>query len=202
MAMALPHLVWIDCEMTGLDLITDALVEIAVLVTDSELNIIGDGVELVIHATAGQLEAMGDFVRQMHTSSGLITQIPDGILIGKAEEEILAYLQSAGVEPGKSPLAGNSVGVDRNFIARDMPLLSSYLHYRTIDVSTIKELARRWHPTVFFAAPTKTGNHRALGDIQDSITELAYYRSALFTPEQAFTAQANGNDSPAKEGSG
>ena len=188
--------------MTGLDLVTDALVEIAVLVTDSELNVIGDGVELVIHATAGQLEAMGDFVRQMHTSSGLITQIPDGILVGKAEEEILAYLQSAGVEPGKSPLAGNSVGVDRNFIARDMPLLSSYLHYRTIDVSTIKELARRWHPKVYFAAPAKTGNHRALGDIQDSIAELAYYRSALFTPEQAFTAQANGNDSPAKEGSG
>jgi oligoribonuclease len=200
--MALPHLVWIDCEMTGLDLVTDALVEIAVLVTDSELNVIGDGVELVIHATAGQLEAMGDFVRQMHTSSGLITQIPDGILIGKAEEEILAYLQSAGIEPGKSPLAGNSVGVDRNFIARDMPLLSSYLHYRTIDVSTIKELARRWHPKVYFAAPAKIGNHRALGDIQDSIAELAYYRSALFTPEQAFTAQANGNDSPAKEGSG
>ena len=200
--MALPHLIWIDCEMTGLDLVSDALVEIAVLVTDSELNIIGDGVELVIHATSSQLEAMGDFVRQMHASSGLITQIPDGIPVGKAEEEILAYLQSAGVEPGKSPLAGNSVGVDRNFIARDMPLLSNYLHYRTIDVSTIKELARRWHPTVFFAAPTKTGNHRALGDIQDSITELAYYRSALFTPEQAFTAQANGNDSPAKEGSG
>ena len=202
MAMALPHLIWIDCEMTGLDLVTDALVEIAVLVTDSELNIIGEGVDLVIRATAGQLEAMGDFVRQMHTSSGLITQIPDGILIGKAEEVILAYLQSAGVEPGKSPLAGNSVGVDRNFIARDMPLLSNYLHYRTIDVSTIKELARRWHPKVYFAAPAKTGNHRALGDIQDSITELAYYRSALFTPEQAFTAQANGNDSPAKEGSG
>jgi len=202
MAMALPHLIWIDCEMTGLDLVTDALVEIAVLVTDSELNIIGEGVDLVIRATAGQLEAMGDFVRQMHTSSGLITQIPDGILVGKAEEEILAYLQSAGVEPGKSPLAGNSVGVDRNFIARDMPLLSNYLHYRTIDVSTIKELARRWHPKVYFAAPAKTGNHRALGDIQDSIAELAYYRSALFTPEQAFTAQANGNDSPAKEGSG
>ncbi len=202
MAMALPHLVWIDCEMTGLDLVTDALVEIAVLVTDSELNVIGEGVDLVIRATAGQLEAMGDFVRQMHTSSGLISQIPDGILIGKAEEEILAYLQSAGVEPGKSPLAGNSVGVDRNFIARDMPLLSNYLHYRTIDVSTIKELARRWHPKVYFAAPAKTGNHRALGDIQDSITELAYYRSALFTPAEAVIEQTGGNDSPAKEGSG
>jgi oligoribonuclease len=201
MAMALPHLIWIDCEMTGLDLVSDALVEIAVLVTDSELNIIGDGVDLVIRATAGQLEAMGDFVRQMHTSSGLITQIPDGISVGKAEEEILNYLQSAGVEAGKSPLAGNSVSVDRNFIARDMPLLSSYLHYRTIDVSTIKELARRWHPKVFFAAPPKTGNHRALGDIQDSIAELAYYRNALFTPAEATIEQDGGNDSSTKEGS-
>ena len=201
MAMALPHLIWIDCEMTGLDLVTDALVEIAVLVTDSELNIIGDDVDLVIRATAGQLEAMGDFVRQMHTSSGLITQIPDGISVGKAEEEILNYLQSAGVEAGKSPLAGNSVSVDRNFIARDMPLLNSYLHYRTIDVSTIKELARRWHPKVFFAAPPKTGNHRALGDIQDSIAELAYYRNALFTPAEATIEQDGGNDSSTKEGS-
>ena len=180
--------------MTGLDLVSDALVEIAVLVTDSELNIIGDGVDLVIRATAGQLEAMGDFVRQMHTSSGLITQIPDGISVGKAEEEILNYLQSAGVEAGKSPLAGNSVSVDRNFIARDMPLLNSYLHYRTIDVSTIKELAIRWHPKVFFAAPPKTGNHRALGDIQDSIAELAYYRNALFTPAEATIEQDGGND--------
>lgn len=202
MATELPHLIWIDCEMTGLDLTTDALVEIAVLVTDSELNVIGDGVELVIRASPGQLEAMGDFVRQMHTSSGLITAIPDGISVSKAEEEILAYLQSAGVEAGKSPLAGNSVSVDRNFIARDMPLLSNYLHYRTIDVSTIKELARRWHPKVFFAAPTKTGNHRALGDIQDSIAELAYYRNALFTPSEATIEQNGGNDSPAKEGSG
>lgn len=202
MATELPHLIWIDCEMTGLDLTTDALVEIAVLVTDSELNIIGDGVELVIRASPGQLEAMGDFVRQMHTSSGLITAIPDGISVSKAEEKILAYLQSAGVEAGKSPLAGNSVSVDRNFIARDMPLLSNYLHYRTIDVSTIKELARRWHPKVFFAAPTKTGNHRALGDIQDSIAELAYYRNALFTPAEAAIEQNGGNDSSAKEGSG
>lgn len=202
MATELPHLIWIDCEMTGLDLTTDALVEIAVLVTDSELNIIGDGVELVIRASPGQLEAMGDFVRQMHTSSGLITAIPDGISVSKAEEEILAYLQSAGVEAGKSPLAGNSVSVDRNFIARDMPLLSNYLHYRTIDVSTIKELARRWHPKVFFAAPAKTGNHRALGDIQDSIAELAYYRNALFTPAEAAIEQNGGNDSSAKEGSG
>jgi oligoribonuclease len=134
MATELPHLIWIDCEMTGLDLATDALVEIAVLVTDSELNIIGDGIDLVIGVTAEQLDAMGDFVRQMHTASGLITQIPTGISIAAAQEQILTYLQSAGCEAGKSPLAGNSVSVDRNFIARDMQALNEYLHYRTIDV--------------------------------------------------------------------
>ena len=191
MATELPHLIWIDCEMTGLDLATDALVEIAVLVTDSELNVIGEGVDVVIHATQGQLDAMNDFVKNMHTASGLITQIPSGISVSAAEEKILEYLQASGTEPGKSPLAGNSVSVDRNFIARDMPKLNEYLHYRTIDVSSIKELARRWHPKTYFASPAKTGNHRALGDIQDSIAELAYYRTALFvspannsTPEE------------------
>jgi len=180
MATELPHLIWIDCEMTGLNLATDALVEIAVLVTDSELNVIGDGVDVVIHATQGQLDSMNDFVRAMHTTSGLITEIPNGIQIAEAEEQILAYLKSAGTEPGKSPLAGNSVSVDRSFITRDMPLLNDYLHYRTIDVSSIKELTRRWYPKTYFAAPAKTGNHRALGDIRDSIAELAYYRSAVF----------------------
>ena len=180
MATELPHLIWIDCEMTGLDLATDALVEIAVLVTDSELNIIGEGIDLVIKATQSQLDAMGDFVRQMHTASGLITQIPSGNSIEAAQEQILTYLQAAGCEAGKSPLAGNSVSVDRNFIARDMRLLNEYLHYRTIDVSSIKELARRWYPKTYFAAPAKTGNHRALGDIRDSIAELAYYRQSVF----------------------
>ena len=191
MATELPHLIWIDCEMTGLDLATDALVEIAVLVTDSELNVIGEGVDVVIHATQGQLDAMNEFVTNMHTASGLITQIPSGISVSAAEEKILAYLQASGTEPGKSPLAGNSVSVDRNFIARDMPKLNEYLHYRTIDVSSIKELVRRWQPKTYFASPAKTGNHRALGDIQDSIAELAYYRTALFvspannsTPEE------------------
>jgi oligoribonuclease len=191
MATELPHLIWIDCEMTGLDLATDALVEIAVLVTDSELNVIGEGVDVVIQATQVQLDAMDDFVKNMHTASGLITQIPSGISVSAAEEKILEYLQASGTEPGKSPLAGNSVSVDRNFIARDMPKLNEYLHYRTIDVSSIKELARRWHPKTYFASPAKTGNHRALGDIQDSIAELAYYRTALFvnpannsTPEE------------------
>jgi oligoribonuclease len=180
MTTQLPHLIWIDCEMTGLNLETDALVEIAVLVTDSDLNVIGDGVDVVIHATQGQLDSMNDFVREMHTTSGLITEIPSGISMEEAEEQILKYLESAGTQPGKSPLAGNSVSVDRSFIARDMSRLNEYLHYRTIDVSSIKELARRWYPKTYFAAPAKTGNHRALGDIRDSIAELAYYRQSVF----------------------
>ncbi len=175
--------------MTGLSLETDALVEIAVLVTDSELNVIGDGIDVVIHATDGQLEGMNDFVREMHTNSGLITEIPNGISMADAEAKIIAYLESASTVAGKSPLAGNSVGVDRSFIDRDMPALSKYLHYRTIDVSSIKELARRWYPKAYFGAPAKTGNHRALGDIQDSIAELAYYRSAIFND-----ASAQGNE--------
>jgi len=185
MANEQPNLIWIDCEMTGLSLLTDALVEIAVLVTDSELNVIGEGVDVVIHATEGQLEDMNDFVREMHTSSGLISEIPNGIPMAAAEAKIIAYLESASTVAGKSPLAGNSVGVDRSFIDRDMPSLSAYLHYRTIDVSSIKELARRWYPKAYFNAPAKTGNHRALGDIQDSIAELAYYRSAIFTDASA-----------------
>jgi oligoribonuclease len=185
MANEQPNLIWIDCEMTGLSLLTDALVEIAVLVTDSELNVIGEGVDVVIHATDRQLEDMNDFVREMHTNSGLITEIPNGIPMAAAEAKIIAYLESASTVAGKSPLAGNSVGVDRSFIDRDMPSLSAYLHYRTIDVSSIKELARRWYPKAYFNAPAKTGNHRALGDIQDSIAELAYYRSAIFTDASA-----------------
>ena len=171
--------------MTGLSLKNDFLVEIAVLVTDSELNLIGEGVDVVIHATESQLEGMNDFVREMHTNSGLITEIPKGITLTAAEAKIIAYLESASTIAGKSPLAGNSVGVDRAFIDRDMPLLSAYLHYRTIDVSSIKELARRWNPKAYFNAPAKTGNHRALGDIQDSIAELAYYRSAIFIDASA-----------------
>jgi oligoribonuclease len=185
MANEQPNLIWIDCEMTGLSLLTDALVEIAVLVTDSELNLIGEGIDVVIHATDGQLEDMNDFVREMHTNSGLITEIPNGIPMAAAEAKIIAYLESASTIAGKSPLAGNSVGVDRSFIDRDMPSLSAYLHYRTIDVSSIKELARRWYPKAYFNAPAKTGNHRALGDIQDSIAELAYYRSAIFIDASA-----------------
>jgi oligoribonuclease len=182
MATELPHLIWIDCEMTGLSLENDALVEIALLVTDSDLNLIGEGVDVVIATTPEKLAAMDEFVTAMHTTSGLITQIPDGVSMSAAEDAILAYLESAGTIAGKSPLAGNSVSVDRGFIARDMPRLSEYLHYRTVDVSSVKELVRRWYPKIYFAAPPKTGNHRALGDIQDSIAELAYYRKNIFIP--------------------
>jgi oligoribonuclease len=184
MANEQPNLIWIDCEMTGLSLEKDVLVEIAVLVTDSDLNVIGEGVDVVIKASAEQLAGMNEFVTQMHTTSGLITQIPSGISVEEAEAKVIAYLESAATQPGKSPLAGNSVSVDRSFIARDMPLLNEYLHYRTIDVSSIKELTRRWFPKAYFAAPAKTGNHRALGDIQDSIAELAYYRQTVFISAQ------------------
>ena len=194
MATELPHLIWIDCEMTGLSLEKDVLVEIAVLVTDSELNVIGEGIDLVIKATPEQLAGMNEFVTQMHTTSGLITEIPNGITVEAAEDAILAYLESAGTVAGKSPLAGNSVSVDRNFIARDMPRLTEYLHYRTVDVSSIKELARRWYPKIYFAAPAKTGNHRALGDIQDSIEELKYYRGNVF-----IEAQNQGQNPPAEK---
>lgn len=197
-----PNLIWIDCEMTGLDTQNDVLVEIAVLVTDSELNIIGEGIDVVIAATQAQIAGMNEVVTKMHTDSGLINEIPNGISISDAEMLILKYLESAGVTPGKSPLAGNSVYVDRLFIARDMPKLSEYLHYRTVDVSSIKELARRWFPKVYFNAPAKTGNHRALGDIKDSIAELNFYRKTIFLQQpglasadiKQIAAQINGEN--------
>jgi len=200
MANEQPNLIWIDCEMTGLDLEKDVLVEIAVLVTDSELNVIGEGIDLVIAATPEQLAGMNEFVTQMHTNSGLITEIPTGIALSTAEDQIIKYLESASTIAGKSPLAGNSVSVDRSFIARDMPRLNDYLHYRTIDVSSVKELARRWNPKVYFNSPAKTGNHRALGDIQDSIAELAHYRAnfliagAPLTVTQAQEGEANSSN--------
>ena len=197
MANEQPNLIWIDCEMTGLDLEKDVLVEIAVLVTDSELNVIGEGIDLVIAATPEQLAGMNEFVTQMHTNSGLITEIPNGISVSAAEDAIIKYLESASTVAGKSPLAGNSVSVDRSFITRDMPRLNDYLHYRTIDVSSVKELARRWNAKVYFNSPAKTGNHRALGDIQDSIAELAHYRAnfliagAPFPTNQAQDSEAS-----------
>lgn len=176
-----PPLIWIDCEMTGLSLENDALVEIAVLVTDEELNVLGDGVDFIIATTPDKLAQMLNEVRAMHTASGLLEKIPGGVSLAEAEEAVINYL-SMHTQPGKSPLAGNSVGMDRNFIARDMPRLNEYLHYRTVDVSSIKELARRWYPKVYFNAPKKLGNHRALGDIKDSIEELRYYQSSIFIP--------------------
>jgi len=197
MANEQPNLIWIDCEMTGLDLEKDVLVEIAVLVTDSDLNVIGEGIDLVIAATPEQLAGMNEFVTQMHTNSGLITEIPTGTSVSAAEDQIIKYLESASTVAGKSPLAGNSVSVERSFIARDMPRLNDYLHYRTIDVSSVKELARRWNAKVYFNSLAKTGNHRALGDIQDSIAELAHYRAnfliagAPITANQAPEGEAN-----------
>ena len=179
MANENPPIVWIDCEMTGLDLEIDALIEIAVLVTDENLNLLGDGIDLVIHTEIEKLDAMTTEVKKMHTESGLLEKIKDGVSMSVAEEKILEYL-SQFTASGKSPIAGNSIGMDRNFINRDMPKLGGFLHYRSIDVSSIKELARRWHPKVYFNAPKKTGNHRALGDIQDSIAELKYYRENIF----------------------
>lgn len=182
MATELPNLIWVDCEMTGLSIENDALVEIAVLVTDSQLNVLGEGVDLVIKTSQEKLDGMNDFVREMHTASGLITEIPQGVSLEDASAKILEYLNKYAPGAGKSPLAGNSVYVDRLFIARDLPEVHGYLHYRTIDVSSIKELARRWYPRAYFAAPKKTGNHRALGDIRDSIDELDYYRAQIFVP--------------------
>ena len=174
------RIVWIDCEMTGLDLNADALIEVAALVTDSELNVLGDGVQVVIGAPAPAIEQMNDVVRTMHTTSGLLDELATGLTMEQAERQVLEYVREWVPEPGKAPLAGNSVGTDRSFLARDMPELESHLHYRIIDVSSVKELARRWYPRAYFASPTKAGGHRALADILESIAELRYYREAVF----------------------
>ena len=174
------RLVWIDCEMTGLDLANDALIEVAALVTDSDLNVLGEGVDVVIRPDEASLAQMGEFVRGMHTASGLLEELPRGVSMAEAQEQVLAYLRQWVPEPGKAPLGGNSVGTDRTFLVRDMPEVVAHLHYRVIDVSTIKELARRWYPRAYFAAPKKAGGHRALADILESIDELRYYRAALW----------------------
>ncbi|MDF2846965.1 MAG: oligoribonuclease [Oerskovia sp.] len=177
------RIVWIDCEMTGLDLGADALVEVAAVVTDSELNVLGEGVDVLITPPDEAIEQMGDFVREMHTTSGLLEELPGGTTMADAQARVLDYIRTWVPEPGKAPLAGNSVGTDKTFLERDMPELVGHLHYRIVDVSSIKELARRWYPRVYFASPAKTGGHRALGDILDSIDELRYYREALFVPQ-------------------
>ena len=187
------YLVWIDCEMTGLDLRTDALIEVALLMTDAELNVVGDGVDLVIKPPQEALDTMPDVVRAMHTTSGLLDELGAGITLAEAEEQLLAAVRHYVPEVRKAPLCGNSIATDRGFIARDLPVLDGHLHYRMIDVSSIKELARRWYPRVYFASPAKKGGHRALADIQESIDELRYYREALFVPQPGpDTATARG----------
>ncbi|TYB45616.1 oligoribonuclease [Actinomadura chibensis] len=177
------RLVWVDCEMTGLDLRNDALIEIAALVTDSELNILDRGVDVVIKPPPESLTQMKQVVRDMHTVSGLLEALPSGVTLAEAEDIVLKYVKSHVKEPNKAPLCGNSIATDRSFLARDMPALDAHLHYRMVDVSSIKELARRWYPRVYFASPEKKGGHRALADITESIQELRYYRAAVFVPQ-------------------
>ncbi|QYB07805.1 oligoribonuclease [Rhodococcus sp. USK10] len=177
-------LVWIDCEMTGLRLGTDKLIEIAALVTDSELNVLGEGVDIVIHADDDALAAMPDVVTKMHENSGLTDEVRKStVTLAEAEQHVLAYIREHVPVAGTAPLAGNSIATDRGFIARDMPDLDTYLHYRMIDVSSIKELSRRWYPRIYFGQPEKGLAHRALADIKESIRELKYYRKTAFVSE-------------------
>jgi oligoribonuclease len=176
------RLVWIDCEMTGLDLATDALVEIACIVTDGELTTLDEGIDVLIKPPALALDAMTDVVRDMHTSSGLLAELDAGLTLAEAQDLVLAYVRQHVPESRKVPLCGNSIATDRVFLARDMPELDAFLHYRMVDVSSIKELARRWYPRAYFASPEKHGGHRALADIRESIRELRYYREAVFVP--------------------
>lgn len=177
------ELVWIDCEMTGLDLKTDRLIEIAVLVTDADLNILGDGIDVVIHTDEQALASMIPVVTEMHTRSGLIDEVKAStVTLAEAEEQVLDYIRSHVKQAKTAPLAGNSIATDRGFIARDMPKLDDYLHYRMIDVSSIKELCRRWYPRIYFGQPEKGLAHRALADIHESIRELQYYRRTAFVP--------------------
>ncbi|MDN5894074.1 MAG: oligoribonuclease [Nocardioides sp.] len=166
--------------MTGLDLGADALIEVAALVTDFELNVLGEGVDLIIKPPPESLDQMNDFVRDMHVKSGLLEELNDGISMADAEQQVLAYIQEYCPDGSRPPLAGNTVATDRAFLARDMVELEQFLHYRIVDVSSIKELSRRWYPRAYFQAPAKRGNHRALADIQESIEELRYYREAVF----------------------
>src|SRR5262245_14654930 len=176
------RLVWIDCEMTGLDIETDALIEVAVLITDYDLNVLGEGIDLVIKPPAEALDQMTEFVREMHTASGLLAEFDNGVSLADAERQVLEFISGYVPEARKAPLAGNSVGTDRTFLVRDMPSVEAHLHYRKLDGQSIKELVRRWYPRVYYATPAKAGNHRALADITESIAELRYYRETVFVP--------------------
>ncbi|MEN9737647.1 MAG: hypothetical protein RJA26_880 [Actinomycetota bacterium] len=182
------NLVWIDCEMTGLDVEKDCLVEVAVVVTNDQLEILDEGIDLVIKPRLDSLANMNDFVRDMHTASGLIEEFDQGLELAEAEEIILEYVKRFVPDAKDAPLAGNTIGTDRMFLNRYMPALDQHLHYRNIDVSSIKELSRRWYPRVYFQMPKKSGNHRALADILESIVELKYYREAVFVPEPGPTS--------------
>jgi oligoribonuclease len=177
------RLVWIDCEMTGLDLHRDALIEVAALVTDADLNLLDDGVDVIIHTHDDVLDTMVPFVRDMHATSGLTDEVrASTVTLGEAETLVLDYIKHHVPEPKSSPLCGNSIATDRGFLARDMPVLDEHLHYRMIDVSSIKELAKRWYPRVYQSQPAKGLAHRALADIRESVRELAFYRQTLFVP--------------------
>lgn len=182
------RIVWVDCEMTGLSVVHDALIEVAVLVTDFELVQLGEGLDIIIKPPQEALDQMSDFVREMHTTSGLLDELAGGVDLAQAQEQVLAYVKEWVPEERKAPLGGNTIATDRAFLARDMPELDAWLHYRMIDVSSIKVLARRWYPRAFFNAPTKTGGHRALADIRESIAELRYYRQAVFVPQPGLTS--------------
>ena len=174
------RLVWIDCEMTGLDIVADALIEVAALVTDFDLNVLGDGIDIVIKPPAEALVQMDPYVRTMHERSGLLDELDAGLTLADAETQVLAYIKQHCADGSRPPLAGNTVATDRSFLNRDMGTLEAFLHYRIVDVSSIKELSRRWFPRAYFHAPAKRGNHRALADIQESIEELRFYREAVF----------------------
>ncbi|MFT4123254.1 MAG: oligoribonuclease [Microbacteriaceae bacterium] len=189
MGSAADRLVWIDCEMTGLDLEVDELVEVAVVITGYDLLPVDPGLSVVIRPDRSALENMNDFVRAMHTKSGLIDEIPNGVSLADAEYAVLEYILRFVPAEATAPLAGNTIGTDRGFIAKFMPRVDKHLHYRSVDVSSIKELARHWLPRVYFNAPAKDGGHRALADILESIRELAYYRSAMFVGEPGPTTE-------------
>lgn len=177
------RIVWIDCEMTGLDPNRHVIVEIAALVTDAQLNILGDGVDIVVHASETELAQMDSFVTEMHASSGLTDEIRRSTVdVDEAERMVLDYIRQWVPAERQAPLAGNSIASDRGFINRYMPELDQFLHYRMIDVSSLKELARRWYPRVYFGQPEKGMSHRALADIRESIRELEFYRRAMLVP--------------------
>jgi oligoribonuclease len=188
-ASADDRLVWIDCEMTGLDLQIDELVEVAVVITDYDLVPVDPGFSIVIKPDQTAWDHMGDFVREMHTESGLITEIPNGKSLAEAEYEVLEYILRYVPNASSAPLAGNTIGTDRMFLAKYMPRVDSHLHYRSVDVSSLKELARHWFPRIYFSAPPKNGGHRALADILESIRELEYYRGIAFVAEPGPTSE-------------